>query len=334
MTIFRTSSTDPCFNLAAEEYLIDNFRDDVFMLWRNSPSVIIGRSQNAWAELDASFAADNGIAVVRRLSGGGAVFHDLGNVNFTFITDDDGSAPDFSRFCRPIIGALSGFGVEAELSGRNDIISRGVKISGNAQAHRSGRVLHHGTLLYSADLAGMAGALRVNADKLRSKGVKSVRSRVGNLKDLYGLSMTPEEFMEALERSAAEMYPDAVSRPFSPEETDAIGRLADLKYRSWEWNWGQSKQLDATRSGYFPFGLLRVDYSLDGGIISDISMSGDFFGRREISGLEDALRSRRMTREDILDAAGDIEEYITGAVPEDLASLMLGSRDQECENGR
>ena len=141
MTIFLTTVTDPYFNLASEEYLIDNFPDDVFMLWRNEPSVIIGRSQNAFAELDADFIDRRGIAVVRRLTGGGAVFHDLGNVNFTFIAGDDGSEPDFGRFCRPIISALAGLGVEAGLSGRNDIVCQGLKISGNAQAHRSGRIL-------------------------------------------------------------------------------------------------------------------------------------------------------------------------------------------------
>ena len=329
MTIFLTTVTDPYFNLASEEYLIDNFPDDVFMLWRNEPSVIIGRSQNAFAELDADFIGRRGIAVVRRLTGGGAVFHDLGNVNFTFIAGDDGSEPDFGRFCRPIISALAGLGVEAGLSGRNDIVCQGLKISGNAQAHRSGRILHHGTLLYSADMSSLSGALRVNEAKLKSKGVKSVRSRVGNLKDICSLSMDVTEFMEHLLSAARKDFPDAGQRPFSDTENEAIRRLADEKYRRWEWNWGQMKEFGASKTRYFPFGLLRADFTLEGGIISDIALTGDFFGRRGIGELEDRLRSRRFTREEILCAASDIGEYISGAGPEDLASLMLGTSDEE-----
>ena len=323
MTIFRTVSTDPYFNLASEEYLIDSFHGDVFMLWRNEPSVIIGRSQNAYAEVDGSFIERNGIKLVRRLSGGGAVFHDLGNVNFTFITGDDGSPPDFARFCRPIMEALSEMGIETELSGRNDIVSGGVKISGNAQARRGGRMMHHGTLLYSSDLSYMEGALRVNREKLKSKGVKSVRSRVGNLRGMYGLGISAEEFMERIGRFAARLYPDAETRYLTDAENAAVQSLADGKYSRWEWNWGESKAFDSYAEKYFPFGLMRADYSLKGGYISDIGISGDYFGLKDESGLLSKLKGVRFSRDSVREAAADISEYIAGAVPDDFIDLLF-----------
>ena len=176
--------------------------------------------------------------------------------------------------------ALASLGIEAELSGRNDIVSKGVKISGNAQARRSGRIMHHGTLLYSADLSHMSGALNVNDAKLKSKGVKSIRARVGNLKQLYELSLDAGGFKAAIEEYAEKSWPDAVIRPFTGEENAAIQRLADEKYSRWEWNWGQSKQFEDSVTRYFPFGLLRIDYSLSGGYISDIAISGDFSAGR------------------------------------------------------
>ena len=323
MTIFRTSNTDPYFNLASEEYLIDNMKGDIFMLWINAPVVVIGRNQNAYAELDRGFIEEHGIKVVRRLSGGGAVFHDLGNVNFTFIVDDDGSDIDFSRFTSPVTAALASLGIEAELSGRNDIVSKGVKISGNAQARRSGRIMHHGTLLYSADLSHMSGALNVNDAKLKSKGVKSIRARVGNLKQLYELSLDADGFKATIEEYAEKSWPDAVIRPFTEEENAAIQRLADEKYSRWEWNWGQSKQFEASVTKYFPFGLLRIDYSLSGGYVSDIEISGDFFGRKDIREIEERLRGLRFTRETVEAAVSDIGEYISGASAVEFAGMLF-----------
>ncbi|MBR4256441.1 MAG: lipoate--protein ligase family protein, partial [Clostridia bacterium] len=184
MKIYKNEITDPYFNLASEQYLLDTEEDDVFMLWRNRPSVIIGRNQNAYAEINRGFVTDNDIAVVRRLTGGGAVFHDLGNINFTFITKKGGAdALDFARFCQPVIDALRALGVPAELSGRNDMTADGRKFSGNAQCVYNGRVMHHGTLLFDADMNSMAGALNVDPEKMKSKGVKSVRARVCNLRE-------------------------------------------------------------------------------------------------------------------------------------------------------
>ena len=172
MISYRTDVTDPYFNLAMEEYLIDTAGDEeIFILWRNEPSVIIGRNQNAFSELDVSFAREHDIKVVRRLTGGGAVFHDLGNINYTFISPDiDGGSLNFARFCEPIVRALRALGLDASLSGRNDILAEGRKVSGTAQCVRSGHVMHHGTLLWDADFSAMAGVLRPDTESLPQRG--------------------------------------------------------------------------------------------------------------------------------------------------------------------
>ena len=185
-------ATDPYFNLAAEEYVLEKGEGAAFLLWRNGPSVIIGKNQNAFAQLRLPFVQANHIQVARRLTGGGAVFHDLGNINFTFITDaSEHDQIDFARFTAPIIANLKQFGVAATLNGRNDLLAVGRKISGNAQCvyHTEDgrrRLLHHGTLLFSADLSRLSGALQVNREKMESKGIESVVSRVANIRELPG----------------------------------------------------------------------------------------------------------------------------------------------------
>ncbi|MBQ1263585.1 MAG: lipoate--protein ligase family protein, partial [Oscillospiraceae bacterium] len=192
--------TSPSFNLALEEYLLSNFKNgEIITLWRNEPSVIIGKNQNAYAEIDAEYVKANNITVVRRLTGGGAVFHDLGNINYTLISDyNSDNFGDFKGFAQPICEFLSRDGVSAELSGRNDITIDGAKISGTAQTVKGSRCLAHGTLLYSADISALAKALRPNQKKLEDKAVRSVKSRVGNIKDICSLSLSAEEFMKEL----------------------------------------------------------------------------------------------------------------------------------------
>ena len=189
MKIISHHLTEPAFNLASEEYMLNTSQDDICMLWRNSPAVIIGRYQNAYAEINLPFVRENHISVIRRLTGGGAVFHDLGNLNFTFISDGKRSALDFARFTEPIVQALQNLGLQASLSGRNDLTLDGLKFSGNAQCVYTVKgdgaprykTMHHGTLLFHADLSRLTGALCADPEKIQSKGITSVRSRVTNL---------------------------------------------------------------------------------------------------------------------------------------------------------
>lgn len=328
MRILFHNSTDPYFNLAAEEFLIDNTSDDVFMVWRNECSVIVGKNQNTWAEVDLDYARGNGIAVVRRLTGGGAVFHDLGNVNFTFITAGD--TIDFAAFTAPILRALASFGVEASLGGRNDIVTaQGAKISGCAacvrHTPRGVRRLHHGTLLYGADLSALSRVLTPNREKLSSKGIDSVRSRVANIRELS------EGLREVDAPCFASLIADFASREFGADVSDLtaaekadIADLADKKYRMWEWNFGSSPEFGVTRSRHFPYGTVTVEMSAEHGVISDIRFTGDFFSSQEIGGLCERLLGARIESGEILSRLGDVELFIKGGRAEDICSLICG----------
>lgn len=320
MILYKNSHTDPYFNLAAEEVLLD-LGSDAVMLWRNGPSVILGRSQNAYAELDRDFVERNCIRVVRRLSGGGAVFHDLGNINFTFIVADDGSPIDFGRFTGPVTAALAKLGVAAELSGRNDLTVGGCKISGNAQCRRNGRLLHHGTLLYSASLDFLAGALRVDTEKLRSKGIASVRSRVGNLRELADLSLSPEAFLSFLETELSRGAEATI--PLTGDLESRIQSLADSKYSGWSWNWGESKAFDRTRRRRFPFGTVEISVSASHGLVTDLRITGDFFAIADLPPLEQALIGSPLTPQALTPTLKQVAAAIPGADAEELVNLIL-----------
>lgn len=316
MRIIHNKSTDPYFNLATEEYLIDNADEDIFMLWRNDRAVIIGRNQNTYAEINENFCRENGVKVVRRLTGGGAVFHDLGNVNYTFITNaEEAQALDFARFCKPIIDALGLFGVKAELSGRNDITAEGRKVSGTAQCVRNGRLMHHGCILYSADLSSVEGALKVNEEKMRSKGIKSVRSRVANLADLIYNAPDVEGFIDFIES-----HTDGIRRDLGEDEINAISKLTKVKYSTWEWNFGKSKNFSKTSTKRFPYGTVTVSYTLDAGVITEIVFEGDYFGTGDASELSKLLAGRRFGRE--MTDGVDFGKYIAGMTAEDAAALL------------
>lgn len=318
MKAYINKSTDPYFNLAAEQYLLDTEDEEIFMLWRNDKAVVIGRNQNAYAEIDRAFVKEHNIAVVRRLTGGGAVFHDLGNVNFTFISPkESGAALDFSRFCAPVIAALQKLGVPAELSGRNDMTVNGRKFSGNAACVYNGKTMHHGTLLFSADVSEIEGSLRVDPEKIQSKGIKSVRSRVCNLIE-YLPQFDVTGFLSFL---LSELAPDA--KPFDEDQTAGINRLMEEKYKTWEWNFGTSKEYAKTEKKRFPYGSVEVSYTADHGILTDVRITGDYFGIKPTKELEEKLTGARLSYNELLFAASGAGEYISGASPEDVAEMFI-----------
>ncbi len=328
MRIIFHSSTDAYFNLAAEEYLLDNAGGDVFMVWRNERSVIIGKNQNTWSQIDLEYARASDISIVRRLSGGGAVFHDLGNVNFTFITAGD--AIDFASFTAPILRALASFGVEASLGGRNDIVTaQGAKISGCAacvrQTSHGVRRLHHGTLLYGADLSTLSKVLTPDPEKLSTKGIDSVRSRVANIQELSPrlADVSAEAFAGLIADFASGEFGAAVS-DLTQEEKDAIARLADEKYRTWEWNFGSSPEFEVTRSRRFPYGKVTVELNAGRGVIGDIRITGDFFSSQDVKMLCECLRGARLERGELMSMLGDVAVFIKGACPEDICPLICG----------
>lgn len=334
MKIIYNKSLDPAFNLAAEEYLLEQSAGDILMFWRNSASVIIGKNQCAFAEVDTAFTEANGIPVVRRLTGGGAVFHDPGNVNFTFITDTPEEPKiDFEPFTRLILAALAELGIKAEADGRNDIIADGCKISGNAQcvyrrADGSRRLMHHGTLLYDADLTSLAGALRVNSDKLRSKGIRSVSSRVKNIRDIWDVPTDVIGFKDHL-LDFAERHYGILATAFADEERAAIAAIAEKKYSVWEWNFGKSPQFENARSKRFPWGSVTIGYTVERGVIKATAVSGDFFGTEDVSVLESALAGCRFCREAVSDvlARVSVGSVIAGATTGDIIELLFGITD-------
>ena len=282
--------TDPYFNLAAEEYALKNFTENCFMLWRNAPSVIVGRHQNTLAEINPDYVKQNRIKVVRRLSGGGAVFHDLGNINFTFIENTRDSQPiNFQKYTQPILAVLCSLDVDARFAGRNDLVIDGRKFSGNAEHVYRSRVLHHGTLLFASKLADLSGALNVNPSKFSDKAVKSVRSRVTNISNHLKKPLEPEAFRTMLLDYMIDNYPDCRLYNYSDADIAAISKLRDEKYATWEWNFGQSTGYNMVNSLQTGGGHLEVHLDVQNGIIWHVRIFGDFFHIGDIAELEQFL---------------------------------------------
>jgi len=325
MRIIYNPLHDPAYNLAMEEVMF-NGGDDVAMLWRNSPAVIIGRNQNAFAEIDTDFVRENNVSVIRRMTGGGAVFHDLGNINFTFIRScSEDEFNNYDLFTLPVRDYLRSLGAECELSGRNDLTLGGMKISGNAQTVRRGRILHHGTLLFDSDLSRLAGSLRVRDIKVESRGIRSHRSRVTNINDHLAHRLSPEEFLDGLLAWFTARLPDAVRLDVTPEEDAAARRLATEKYGRWEWNFGESPHFDLHRAVKYDFGVVEASVSVENGLISAAAVNGDFFGKNDVAELAAALIGVRHERGSVTSAlsAFDVGEYISGMTTEELAALIV-----------
>ena len=258
------------------------------MLWRNAPAVIVGRHQNTAAEIDQNFVRKHGIAVIRRITGGGAVFHDLGNVNFSFVRlGHSAGGLDFARFTEPVLEALRAMGVECGFDGRNDLVAGGKKFSGNAQHIERGRVLHHGTLLFDSSLEALTGALRPDSLKFQAKAVKSVPARVGMLKE-HLPHMDVEEFMRLLFAHMLRTLP-GIRRDLSGNEEEAIAELARTRYESREWNFGASPPYGFARRTRIPAGTFDIRLDVKRGIIRAARIRGDFFVLRPIEELEALL---------------------------------------------
>lgn len=284
----ETNCQDPSYNLAFEEYVHTHRREGNYLiLWQNKNAVIIGRNQNAEAEIHRDFVDSHGISVIRRNTGGGAVYHDLGNLNYSFITDaGDVAQRSAALFTQPVVTALQGLGLDACSSGRNDILVSGCKVSGTAQYLMKGRILHHGTLLFDSDLSVVAGALNPDPTKFRSKSVKSVRSRVGNIRGFLQEDMTLPQFWDYLKTALADTV---VPTQLTDEELAEIKRLQETKYATWQWNYGKSPQYEQICRRRFPGGLLEIHMTVWQGMIKELRIFGDFLALTPIKPLEDAL---------------------------------------------
>jgi len=269
------SNTDPYFNLAAEEYFLKNFEEDFFMLWRSRPSVVVGKHQNALAEINHEFVRLHEIPVARRLSGGGTVFHDPGNLNFTFIRNVANiSEVNFKVFTVPVIEALKKLGIEAYTTGRNDLLIDGKKISGNAEHVHRNRVLHHGTLLFDSRLEALKGALKVDLSKYEDKAVQSNRSEVTNIADYLPNPISVEEFTDFLFSEINKNYTEFQVYEPTPEDIEAIQKLSIEKYQTWDWIFGYSPRYRFTNSGNMANGEISICLLVEKGFIAEVSISG------------------------------------------------------------
>lgn len=280
MQYIESLSTDPRWNLAMEEFVFSHMdpTKEYFMLWQNHNTVVIGKNQNSIAEINADFVREHNISVVRRLSGGGAVYHDLGNLNFSFIANaEDLNEINFKRFCLPVVKTLQSMGVPAEVNGRNDMIIAGRKFSGNAQYTKQGRVLHHGTLMFASNLSIVSGALNPSKQKLQAKGITSVSSRVCNISEFLPEGVTLVQFKEALLKNIMSTA-SPVPYVFSTKELAVIEKLKAERYDLWDWNYGYSPRYQITKERRIEgCGTLQVSLAVDKGIIRDIQFLGDFF---------------------------------------------------------
>lgn len=295
MYVVYNDSHDPHYNLALEEYLFREFPEDCIMLWQNSPAVIVGRFQNTLAEVNFPFLKENSIPVVRRITGGGAVYHDLGNLNFTFIEKNTAGKIDMERFSRRIAGALHQMGFPVQVAGRNDLVINGRKISGAAQHQTRDRVLHHGTLLYQVNMENLAASLNVKAEKISSKGVASVRSRVANLVEYAGAPRPIPEFAGRL----AELLTNAQGEKYflSEQELKKVKDLCETKYRLREWNFGRSPAYNWVKIGRLSCGMVECYLQVEEGIIQSCNIFGDFFSALPIEELEQELIGVRLSRQ-------------------------------------
>ena len=324
MRFYLDRETDPAFNLALEEILAaEGDAPEFFMLWRNRPTVVIGRNQLTAAEIDGGFLRARGIDLVRRITGGGAVYHDLGNVNYTIAAPGGaGEADSFAHRAAPVVDVLREWGIDARFSGRNDILVGDRKVSGSARSALRGRILFHGTLLFDVEMEALAGALKPDPLKTASKGIASVRARVANLKEFLP-GLTAEEFMAELARRLCRRLGVPGESPIPAAAVAAARRLAAEKYRSDAWTYGNSFDYDYEKRARFPGGTLSLRCRVEGNRIAAASITGDFFGVRPAAELEARLVGAGFRRDAVAAVLpAEIGEFIGGVTREEFLSLF------------
>lgn len=320
--------TDPRINLAIEEYVLKHMdieKDDYLLFYINQPSIIIGKNQNTIEEINTDYVEENGVIVVRRLSGGGAVYHDLGNLNFSFLTKDDGNSfHNYKKFTQPVVDALAKLGVNAELSGRNDILAEGRKVSGNAQYATRGRMFSHGTLMFDTEIDAVVSALKVKKDKIESKGIKSVRSRVANISEFLTEKISVEQFRMEILKSIFDGEENIQYYELTDEDWKKINEISESRYQQWEWNYGKSPRFNIQKTHRFPSGGIDIRLEVNKGLIEEAKIFGDFFGVGDVAEVEQLLKGCKYDRTAIAEALVDIDisKYFGGITTEDFLQLI------------
>lgn len=311
MKFIKNDSKNPYYNLALEEYALKeiDIEEDFFILWQNENTVVVGRNQNTIEEINSDSIKEKDVNIVRRMSGGGAVYHDLGNINYTFITKaDDNSKHNFKKFTRPVIDALETLGIKAEFTGRNDITIDDKKISGNAQYYHQNKMLHHGTILFNVDGNILKDVLKVRADKIASKGIKSVKSRVTSISEHLKEPMTSEEFKDMILRFILDTK-EISSKEYVLSEGDIakIKKLAEEKYSTWDWIYGKSPKFELSQSKRYKGGNIDIRLNVRNGIINDFKVFGDFFGKKDASEIEELIIGNKFKESKIRDILKDLD---------------------------
>ncbi|NLW14724.1 MAG: lipoate--protein ligase [Erysipelothrix sp.] len=327
MRFIKNSSTNPFFNLALDEYAMRHIdvEEDFFFLWQNEPSVIIGNNQNAAEEVNKKFIDDNKIHVARRVSGGGAVYHDFGNLNFTFVISvDDPKTVNYKKYVQPIIDALKSMGVDAQASGRNDILIDGLKISGNAQRMANGKLMHHGTLIFDVNIEDMVQSLNVDPSKIVSKGVKSVRSRVTTIKEHLPQGTTLKDFWDELQYFLSNKGQDE-EIILSDEDIKKIEQEAKNKFSTWDWVYGASPKFNLKNGNRFAGGRVEVLADVEEGKFVSIRFMGDYLGLSDVSELESQLIGVRFDKKavDEILSKHDLSIYFGSITKEELLSVIF-----------
>ncbi|MCI8909049.1 MAG: lipoate--protein ligase [Oscillibacter sp.] len=328
MLFLESPSLDPYFNLALEEHLFQTLdkQQELLMLWQNTNSIIVGRFQNTAEEINQSYVDEAQIKVARRLSGGGAVYHDIGNLNYTLLSSQTGmDSLNFLHFAQPVIQVLKKWGIQAEFNGRNDLLIDGKKFSGCAQFSNDGRLLYHGCILLHSNLDVLSAALRPRTAKFQSRGISSVASRVTTIQDHTNVPISMEAFKEALAHEIFSSSGKTVQRyRLSEQDMRAISELQKAKYATWKWNYGYYADYEMRSEQRFPWGSIEVHLNVQDGHIAEIRFFGDFFGNGDIHELEQRLVGLAL-RSDMEDAlrAFHVPFFINGMTEKDLQDLLL-----------
>ncbi len=313
-------SNDAFFNIASEEYLLKNKKGYYIYVWQNAPAVIVGVNQNTLAEVNLGYAEKEGIKVVRRITGGGAVYHDLNNICYTVIAPYSKGEETFKRFSLPVIEYLKTLSVTAEFSGRNDILIDGKKISGTAESVYKDRIMHHGTLLFESDYTTIEKVLNPSKLKMESKGIKSVKSRVTGVKEHIKKPIIIEEFKKGL----CDFFKKGLDEyTFTEEDLLEINKLYTEKYATFAWNIGYSPKGKNRIEERFSFGTLSFIFDIVNGVIENAEISGDFFTKKDIKDFVEKLNGVAWKKETLQQALMDIEDYIVGASSEEILDKII-----------
>ncbi|OHY29754.1 lipoate--protein ligase [Streptococcus parauberis] len=328
MKYIVNKSNDPAYNIALEAYAFRELtsEDEIFILWINEPAIIIGKHQNTIQEINKEYTDEHGIHVVRRLSGGGAVYHDLNNLNYTIISNkSEEGAFDFKTFSQPVIATLADLGVKAEFTGRNDLEIDGKKFCGNAQAYYKGRMMHHGCLLFDVDMSVLGDALIVSKDKIESKGIKSVRARVTNILNELPEKITVNEFSDKILEKMKETYPDMTEYVLSEDELVKIQESADTQFGTWDWTYGKAPEYTIERNVRYPAGKINTFANVQQSVIKNIKIYGDFFGIKDVEDIEKILIGTKYEYKDVLEKLKmiDTAQYFSRITVEEIAKAIV-----------